>query len=299
MAIYSQPSPHDLEKISLLYGIGEMRQLHPFAQGQENSNFHLVTNVGEYVLTICENKSQAEADRLVDILEYLATHGFYTTQIVRTKDGATQTEWEGKPVLLKTYLAGGVHDPLHPGEHELLGRALGRLHQVPPPSFLPTELNYGWQTFQPMRQAFGKDHPFLDWLDDFTNYLKPYLQGELARTLVHGDIFADNVIMDPVRGPIIMDFEEATVYYRLFDVGMTIVGACRAGGNINPAAREALVRGYREVISLSPDEVRALPAFINYAAAAMASWRFWQFNVVQPEAGKQEHYRELQDLVDI
>ena len=148
-----------------------------------------------------------------------------------------------------------------------------------------------------MRAAYGQDHPFLDWLEDFADYLEPYLTDDLARTLVHGDIFADNVIMDPVRGPVIMDFEEATVYYRLFDVGMTIVGTCRAGARIDPAAREALVRGYREVISLSPAEVRALPAFVNYAAAAMASWRFWQFNVVQPEAGKREHYRELQALV--
>lgn len=298
MAIYSQPSPVDLDQITANYGIGKVRQLRPFAQGQENSNFHLITTIGEYVLTICENKPPEEVDRLIATLEHLATHNFYTTQVIHGLDGATQSLWQGKPVLLKSYLVGEVHDPLQRGEHEPLGRALGRLHQLPSPTFLPTELNYGWQTFQPMRKAFGKEHPFLDWLDRFTEYLTPYLEGDLPRALVHGDVFADNVILDPVRGPIIMDFEEATVYYRLFDVGMTIIGACRADGKIDPVARQALVRGYRGVITLTPDEERALPAFINYAAAAMASWRFWQFNVVQPEAGKQEHYRELQGLVE-
>jgi len=297
MAIYSQPTPAELDQITAKYGLGAIRKLHPFTQGQENSNFHLVTTAGEYVLTICENKSLVEVERLVNTLTHLANHNFYTTRIVRTLEGATHTSWHGKPVLLKTYLAGVVHNPLHPGEHEPLGRALGRLHQVPPPDFLPTTLNYGWQTFRPMRAAFAKDHPFLGWLEDFADYLQPFLTEDLPRALVHGDVFADNVVIDPVRGPLIMDFEEATVYYRLFDVGMTIVGACRTDGQFNREAQAGLVRGYREVISLTHAEERALPAFVNYAAAAMASWRFWQFNVVQPEAGKQEHYRELQALV--
>lgn len=299
MAIYSQPTAAELAVITASYGVGKLLALHPFAQGQENSNFHLVTKQGDYVLTICENKAPEEVDRLVATLEHLERHGFFTTRIIKTLNGATQSSWHGKPLLMKSYLEGSVSTELPADTHAGLGRALGRLHEVPPPGFLPQELNYGWQTFRPMRKAFGKDHPFLDWLAEFADYLEPFLTGDLARTLVHGDVFADNVVLDPNRGPVIMDFEEATVYYRLFDVGMTIVGACRAGGNIDPAAREALITGYREVITLTRDEARALPAFVNYAAAAMASWRFWQFNVVQPAAGKQEHYRELQALVEV
>jgi hypothetical protein len=52
------------------------------------------------------------------------------------------------------------------------------------------------------------------------------------------------------------------------------------------------------VTSLNKAEAKSLTSATIYAAAAMASWRFWHFNVVQPGEGKQEHYRALQKIAD-
>ncbi|MEM9928495.1 MAG: homoserine kinase [Bacteroidota bacterium] len=298
MAIYTQLTPTDLAQISTTFGIGAIEQVLPFAQGQENSNFRLITATESYVLTICENKSVEETQLLIDTLEHLAKHDFFTTKIIRTVAGHAQASLGGKPLLLKSYLSGEVKDPLPLMEMEPLGQALARLHQVPAPDFLPSQLNYGRQTFGPLRANFGKDHPFLDWLATMEDYLATYLTDDLPRALIHADVFADNVILTKDRGPVIMDFEEAAHYYRLFDLGMTIVGTCFPGGKSNLLAEQALVRGYEAVSPLLPVERQALNAFIVYAATAMASWRFWQFNVVQPGAGKQEHYQGLKVVAE-
>jgi homoserine kinase type II len=200
--------------------------------------------------------------------------------------------------LLKSYLSGQVIDPLPLETMFPLGQAMARLHQVPPPVFLPDQLAYGRETFGPMRQKIGRPHPFLDWLNMIEEHLQNHLPKDLPRALIHADIFADNVILTPDQGPVIMDFEEAATYYRVFDLGMAIVGTCYPEGELNSRSREALLRGYKSVISLSEAEERALNAATVYAAAAMASWRFWHFNVVQPGAGKQEHYRALQKIAD-
>jgi homoserine kinase type II len=298
MAVYTELTAADLKEIAEIFGLSGITSISNFAGGQENSNYHLVTNEQEYVLTLCENKTSAEAQVLIDILRHLEDHSFRTTRIIPTRDGATQAEIHGKPLLLKSYLPGTVSDPLPPTTMEPLGQAMARLHQVPVPNFLPSQLAYGRETFSPMPQKFGNSHPFLDWLKKIETYLKNHFSEDLPKALIHADIFADNVIIAPDHSPVIMDFEEATNYYRVFDLGMAIVGTCYPSGKINTSAREELLKGYNLVAPLSEAEEKAIIPATIYAAAAMASWRFWQFNIVQPEAGKQEHYRALQKIAE-
>lgn len=298
MAVYTQLTPADLQQVASIFGLAEISSVHSFAGGQQNSNYHLQAGGQEYVLTVCDKKTAGDVQVLIDTLRHLEVHNFSTTRIIPTREGLMQTEIHGQPLLLKSYLPGRVIDPLPPETMYPLGQAMARLHQVPPPVFLPSQLAYGRETFAQMRQIFGRSHPFLDWLNMIENHLRNHLPKDLPRALIHADIFADNVILTPDQGPVIMDFEEAANYYRVFDIGMAIVGTCYPEGALNSPSREELLRGYKSVTSLSEAEATSLGTATIYAAAAMASWRFWHFNVVQPEAGKQEHYRALQKIAD-
>lgn len=298
MAVYTELTPTDLKEVATIFGLAEISSVQSFAGGQQNSNYHLRAGGQEYVLTLCENKTAAEVQILIDTLRHLEVHGFSTTRIIPTRNGLMQTEIHGQPLLLKSFLSGQVIDPLPLETMYPLGQAMARLHQVPAPGFLPNQLDYGRETFGPMLQKFGRPHPFLDWLNMIEDHLQNHFPQDLPRALIHADIFADNVILTPDQGPVIMDFEEAANYYRIFDLGMAIVGTCYPEGELNSRSREELLRGYKSVISLSDVEVKSLTSATIYAAAAMASWRFWHFNVVQPGAGKQEHYRALQKIAD-
>jgi homoserine kinase type II len=298
MAVYTQLTPADLEQVAAVFGLPEITSLHNFAGGQENSNYHLRAGGMEYVLTLCENKTIDEAQVLIDTLRHLEVNGFSTTRIIPTRDGAMQAEIYGKPLLLKSYLPGQVFDPLPLETMYPLGQAMARLHRVPVPDFIPVRPAYGRHTFGAMQQNFGGQHTFLDWLKMIEVYLQDHLSEELPKVLIHADIFADNVILTPEHGPVIMDFEEATNYYRVFDLGMAIVGTCYPEGILNSRSREELLRGYESITPLTEAEATSLIPATIYAAAGMASWRFWQFNVVQPGAGKQEHYRALQKIAD-
>ncbi|MFK8164755.1 MAG: phosphotransferase [Lewinella sp.] len=298
MAVYTELTPADLKQVATIFGLAEIASVHNFAGGQENSNYHLQAGGQDFVLTLCENKTAEETQILIDTLLHLEIHGFNTTRIIPTRDGASQTKLHGKPLLLKSYLSGLVADPLPLETMYPLGQAMARLHQVPTPRFLPDQLAYGRETFGPMVTKFGRPHPFLDWLGQVKTYLKKHLPKDLPRALIHADIFADNVILTPKHGPVIMDFEEATNYYRVFDLGMAIVGTCYPEGHADLRASTELLRGYCSVEPLTQEEEASLPAATIYAAAAMASWRFWQFNIVQPGAGKQAHYQALQKIAD-
>ncbi len=296
MVAYTSLTPIDLATVERRFGLPPITSVEAFAEGQENSNYHLQAGERDYVLTVCETKTVAEAQTLAETLRHLEAHGFETTRVIPTVDGAMQADLNGRPLLLKSYLEGEVVDRLPLEAMAPVGRAMARLHQVPVPDFVPNQLSFGRQTFAHMRERFGRAHPFLDWLETVERFLEAHLPDELPRALIHADVFADNVILTPADGPVIMDFEEAANYARVLDLGMAFVGTCYPDGVRDDAARRELLSGYGSVVTLSDTEKDALDAATVYAAAGMASWRFWQFNVVQPHVGKQEHYRELQQI---
>jgi homoserine kinase type II len=306
MATYTKLTDTDLNQVALTYGLPAIESVTPFSQGSENSNFRLDAGGDSWVLTICETKTGKQLDVLVQTLVHLEQNGFETTSVVQTADGKTQSSLNGKPILLKSFIEGDVLDPIPVDSMAALGESMGKLHNIPKPEFLPTEISYGMQTFEPLRHEFGKPHAFLDWLMEVQRHVADVLgradRGDLPTALIHADIFSDNVVQTQNHGPVIMDFEEATIYYRLFDIGMTIVGTCRrtvgSECQMDRAAQEQLLGGYSQRVKLTPFELSNLNTFVAYAAAAMASWRFRQFNLLHPSLGKQDSYRELQKVAE-
>jgi homoserine kinase type II len=96
----------------------------------------------------------------------------------------------------------------------------------------------------------------------------------------------------------IVDFEEASYYYRVFDIGMTIIGVCSGEEKLILKKAIHLLRGYSKEIQLIPRERDSLKAFIVYAAAAMSFWRHRNFNQTNPTSERADHYLALKNLAD-
>ena len=99
-------------------------------------------------------------------------------------------------------------------------------------------------------------------------------------------------------GQAIIDFEEAAYYYRVFDIGMAIIGSCSVGKILKQDKIKSFLLGYAKEIKLIPNEKRVLQAFTVYAGAAMCFWRHRNFNYVHPNMGLNDHYKALQTLAN-
>ena len=121
----------------------------------------------------------------------------------------------------------------------------------------------------------------------------------LPKALIHSDLFCDNVIVSEDKQNVtIIDFEETTYYYRIFDIGMAIIGSCSERNVLNQEKIKSLLHGYSKVIKLTPDEKRSLQAFTVYAGSSMTFWRHKNFNYVHPNIGLNDHYKALQILAN-
>ena len=293
---YTLLNTDTLTNILQSYPIGELQGYQPLTGGLENTNYLVQTTTGEMVLTLCEQKSRTEALHLAQLLTHLNENGLSTTQVIKTRMGAWVSDYNGKPVLLKTYFKGTITRLFTNQQMEAIGQQLATLHHIPPLAFVPTQLGYGIEQFK-KAEMYAPDAPFCTWLSQTQSYIETFLSEDLPKALIHSDLFFNNVIVDPSTTTLtLIDFEEAAYYYRIYDLGMTLVGICSFDSQLNLEKSQHLLRGYQQQQSLTDAEKTALQAFAVYAATATAYWRYTNFNFVRPNESKKDLYREMQAL---
>ena len=177
-------------------------------------------------------------------------------------------------------------------------QALAQLHQLPVPDFVPKFHEYEISAFHALLDSDSTSHPFITWLEKTTEYLERNLDPTLPKCLIHGDIFNSNLVIKENNDVVILDFEEACENYRVFDIGMTIIGTCIQHGQLDWPLIQALLLGYQSVSPLEANEVKALKYFTMYAAAGTALWRYKQFNILFPDEQLKNHYAEMTSLAD-
>ena len=294
---YTKLEETTLQQIIQQFDIAPLLNWQVLEGGAENTNLLLETTLQKYVLTICERKTLSETTILVDLLRHLEKHQFKTTTVIPNKTGQHIGFFNKKPIVLKNYISGKI---VHQPSAELLkqiGSAIGQLHRLPAPNYLPKVYSYGQQVFSKLSTA-NISHPFVNWLGDMHAYIKKNLPTSVPKALIHGDVFYSNVIIDQLGAPTIIDFEEACYYYRMYDVGMAVVGLCTVQGKIDFSNVRHLLWGYQKIINLEPLEEDCLHIFIAYAATATAFWRFRQFNIIAPTPSRQDTYLEMKNIAD-
>jgi len=298
MAQYTVLQKSAMEAILARYGISTLTEWKLLEGGSANTNYLVSTPDTQLVLTICDAKSAQQTQELADLLEYLHEADFRTSKVIRNLDQKLVEFWEGKPVMLKEYLAGQVMQNLPPHLLNYVGQQLGKLHTLTAPDYLPKNIDYGLQAFAEM-ETYAPNSPFYKWLQEIEQYILKHNLPDLPKTLIHSDLFYNNIIVNTTQSEAtIMDFEEASYYYRVFDLGMTITGVCSQGAEIDLTQVRHLLAGYQQIIQLQDVEIEALQAFVVYAAAATAFWRYRQYQVLNPNPEMQSHYLIMKNLAD-
>jgi len=290
MAQYSKLQKNEIHEISSKYEL-KVIDYEPIEEGEGNSSYLVRTNQKQYVLTVFEIE-HIRVVNLSKLLRLLEEYEFPTTRIQKSANGDAITSFQGKPVLIKQYIAGQVIIDLDENMVGQVGAAIARLHKIPNPDYLPDQLAYGLQTF-PTIMRKGIDLKYENWLAQRYEILTKEKPSGLPRGLIHGDVFYDNVLFEGKTFKALIDFEDACHYYKVFDLGMAVVGLCTEDFKVGLTKVHSLVGGYQNIRVLEEKEKEALQLFIEYAAIAMSSWRFWKYNIDAPTAEKSDKHWEM------
>src|ERR1700749_2922273 len=107
MAVYTEVSFEDLERLLRDYDIGPPLAFKGIAEGVENSNFYLQTDRGAFILTLYEKRVRIDdLPFFLGLMEHLAARGLRCPQPLRARDGAQSVMLKGRAAAILTFLNG-------------------------------------------------------------------------------------------------------------------------------------------------------------------------------------------------
>lgn len=297
MVFYTDLTEKEIANFGELFNLETVKDFHLLKGGSTNSNFLLITDKGKYVLTICEDRTFEQVRPLVALLRHLETHNFHTSKVLKSCSGEFLLETNNKPVYLKSYIEGLVPRKLSLTSLEHLGKMIAKLHKIQVFDGIPDAYPYGLNYFIEVTTS-SSSYPYIDWLNQKSQFLEEHLPNDLPRGLVHGDIFIDNLVEGTHGQIIIIDFEAVSHSPFIFDIGMALTGVCSEKNTISLRKAKALIKGYQQEREFNQMEKNGIKLFTIYASTVTSVWRFQQFHLKFPIPKKFSRYQQMVEIAD-
>jgi homoserine kinase type II len=285
MAVYTQVSAEALSALLDLYDVGSLVSAKGIAEGVENSNYLVDTSDGRFILTLYEKRvDSADLPFFMALLDHLADRGLSVPRAIRDRAGRQIQEVAGRPACLIEFLPGiSVSHPT-PAQARATGATLGQMHAALADFTRERPNTLGLDGWHALAARCGDDldrispnlgrrvADELDWLD------RHWPDG-LARSVIHADLFPDNVLMRGADVTGVIDFYFACSDIRAWDVAVTHSAWCfeNDGTDFHAARGAALIAGYDEAFGLSDEERAAFPALARGSCLRFMLTRAWDW----------------------
>ena len=297
MAVYTQVPAEALAEFLERYDVGTLLAAKGIAEGVENSNY-LVDTTGadgkgaRFILTLYEKRVDvSDLPFFMALLDHVGARGCPVPRFIHDRAGAALQTLCGRPAALIEFLSGvSVTQPTPPQAHAT-GAALGQFHcavegfdgerpnTLGPSGWhrLTEDCGHGLDQIQPGLEARVRAE--LDWLD-------AHWPTTLERSVIHADLFPDNVLMrgDEVGG--LIDFYFSCTDIRAYDLAITH-GAWSFspdGTQFHADVAQALMAGYADTHGLTGAEYEALPVLARGAALRFLLTRAYDWINTPPTA---------------
>lgn len=273
MAVYTDVSDEELESFIDSYDIGALTSFKGIAEGVENTNYLVHTETGPFILTLYEKRVRSEdLPYFLALMEHLAAAGITCPLPVRDREGRILRDLAGRPAALISFLEGLWIR--RPGiEHCAgLGQALAKFHLagLDFPLRRDNSLSLpGWHSlFDDVRDAADDVIPGLhDEIAGELDFLGANWTSELPASVIHADLFPDNVFFLDNKVSGLIDFYFACNDMLAYDVAVCLNAWCfETDASFNVTKARALLQAYGQIRLLTVPELDALPLLARGAA---------------------------------
>jgi homoserine kinase type II len=285
LAVYTHVSTEALNALFTRYDLGTLTSAKGIAEGVENSNYLVETDRGRFILTLYEKRVEVgDLPFFLALLDHLADRGASVPRALKDKTGTQIQTVAGRPACLIEFLNGVSVTHPRPAHARATGRALGAMHAAVA-DFPGTRANRlgpaGWHTLAARcGDALDRIAPGLGArVAAELAFLDAHWPATLPTSVIHADLFPDNVLMlgDEVSG--IIDFYFACTEIRAWDLAVTHAAWCfeQEGARFRPDLGAALIGGYDEAFGLAAAERAAFPILARGACLRFLLTRAWDW----------------------
>lgn len=304
MAIYTALSKKDIAKIADEFALGELSSFCGIRNGSVNTHHLIETKRGRYFAKIDEVKSELEVKQELDLLFHLRKQGFPCVQPLKSKTGRYYLEFEGKCLTVSRYLD-GVELPVESlsGAHlGAVGHALANLHLIGRSFKKGIDNRFGFNRIVAIYRDVRRQLPshlknIVRVLDDEFSYLENYLDNNLPKGIIHGDLFSDNIKFKGNRLVGIIDFEAACRGKLIYDLATAVNALCFVDDRYKIDRFEALISGYESLRPLSLPEWDSFPNELRFSALRFTITRIKDFYLRKTD-DSQRIYKDFKEFYD-
>jgi homoserine kinase type II len=285
MAVYTHISAEDMTDLIDGYDVGTLVSAKGIAEGVENTNYFIETTKDRYILTVYEKRVNSDdLPFFLSLLDHLAAKGCPVPRTIHDREGAALRSWNGKFLALIEFLPGlSVSHPT-PDQARAVGFALGQMHGAVADFDMARPNSLGPEGWFALAEACGSD---LDQImpglrarvANECDYLRENWPSHLQTSVIHADIFPDNVLMIGDTVSALIDFYFACSDIRAWDVAVTHAAwSFEADGTgYNAAVGDALLEAYRTGFGLTVEEEAAFNTLARGACLRFLLTRAWDW----------------------
>lgn len=278
MSVYTTLTLKEVQDFAAPYGLKAI-DLIPIQGGIQNTNYFMVCEEQQYVLTVFEDMDEQAAGELVPVLEHLGQAGV-AVPVPLSHSGKAIHSIKGKPAQIAPRMLGEHPMPATKAQAEAIAIAQAKMHVA-------------LKDFK-LEREFVRDHAY--WyavaqeINPTLNAADNVLLGKLLglyealtavytdrpRGFIHSDLFRDNTLFEGDQLNGILDFYELNKDELLFDIAITLNDFCTdyPAVTLNEERAVAFLKAYESIRPLTEDEKACLQLYL-----AMAAGRFWMMRL--------------------
>jgi homoserine kinase type II len=282
MAVYTHLDDRALAALLGAFEVGTLVSAKGIAEGVSNSNWMVDTTEGRFILTMYERRIElADLPFFLGLLDHLAARECPVPRTIHDREGRPFRMLGEKAVALIEFLPGVSIDRPEPEQALAVGQALAGIH-LASADFAMTRPNaLGMPAWRALAESCGDeglagiDPELPATVRRELAYLGTHWPEGLPRSVIHADLFPDNVLMVGQQVSGLIDFYFACNDVTAYDLAVTHAAWCfdSDGNGYRADVGAALVEGYESVRPLSAAEREALPVLARGAALRFAMTR--------------------------
>ncbi|WAT19098.1 homoserine kinase [Aurantiacibacter sp. MUD11] len=286
MAVYTQLSAETLAALIGQYDVGELVSAKGIAEGVSNSNWLVETTGGpdgrtRFILTMYERRIElADLPFFLDLLDHLAAHGCPVPHTIHDRDGASHRLLGEKAVALIEFLPGVSVDEPTPAQARNVGKVLAQMHAAAQDFSASRANDLGPDASAQVladcgAAALAQIDPALSAMIDVAAQVAGEWPEGLPTSVIHSDLFPDNVLMLGDRVSALIDFYFACNDAMAYDLAVTHAAWSFSGDGrgFRQDVGDALIAGYESERLLGEAERAALPILAQGATLRFISSR--------------------------
>lgn len=285
MAVYTHLGAEDLAALIAHYDLGTLKSVKGIAEGVSNSNWLIETSKARYILTMYERRIEtSDLPYFLGLLDHLAAAHCPVPRTIHDREGAAFRMMGDKAVALIEFLPGVSPDQPTVGQARSVGAALAEMHLAAQDFPFQRANTLGPGSWADVLENCGADalasiDPALPATAIAAREVANNWPKGLPETIIHSDLFPDNVLMLDGQVTGMIDFYFACTGAAAYDLAVTHAAWCftNDGSQLRPKISRALIAGYETLRPLESAERTALPvlaqgACLRFISSRAADW---------------------------